>query len=169
MTWENSKGESALKHVYPGQSLRFPVEKKGRFVATSGKTWLETYTIKLNPPPMEIDDSGFLGDSGQRQLDLPGGRNSCRQPGAHRTLGEQWLERLDRVGFCRSRGLAAAHYDAAVHEAEIGHKPTFVVIHWRFLLADLKGADAYKRPFAIKVPAAGNQPGGGLRVATIFV
>jgi len=30
-------------------------------------------------------------------------------------------------------------------------------------------SNAYKRPFAIKVPAAGNQPGGGLRVATIFV
>ena len=73
MTWENSKGESALKDVYPGQSLRFPVEKKGRFVATSGKTWLETYTIKLNPPPMEIDDSGFLGDSILKSTSWPDG------------------------------------------------------------------------------------------------
>ncbi len=30
-------------------------------------------------------------------------------------------------------------------------------------------SNAYKRTFAIKVPAAGNQPGGGLRVATFFV
>ena len=30
-------------------------------------------------------------------------------------------------------------------------------------------SNAYRRTFAIKVPAAGNQPGGGLRVATFFV
>jgi class 3 adenylate cyclase len=30
-------------------------------------------------------------------------------------------------------------------------------------------SNAYKRSFAIKVPAAGNQSGGGLRVATFFV
>ncbi len=30
-------------------------------------------------------------------------------------------------------------------------------------------SNAYKRPFAIKIPAAGNQPGGGLWVATFFV
>ncbi len=30
-------------------------------------------------------------------------------------------------------------------------------------------SNAYKQPFAIKVPAAGHKSGGGLRVATFFV
>ena len=46
-----------LKDVYPGQSLRFPVEEKGRFVPAAGKSWLKTYTIKTNPATIDVDDS----------------------------------------------------------------------------------------------------------------
>jgi len=46
-----------LKDVYPGQSLRFPIEEQGRFVPVSGKSWLKTYTIKTNPPTIDVDDS----------------------------------------------------------------------------------------------------------------
>jgi len=46
-----------LKDVYPGQSLRFPIEAQGRFVPATGKSWLKTYTIKTNPPTIDVDDS----------------------------------------------------------------------------------------------------------------
>ena len=46
-----------LKDVYPGQSLRFPIEEQGRFVPVSGKSWLKTYTIKTNPATIDLDDS----------------------------------------------------------------------------------------------------------------
>ncbi|MEZ5591977.1 MAG: hypothetical protein R3F53_15185 [Gammaproteobacteria bacterium] len=46
-----------LKDVFSGQPIRFLTEEKGRFVPVSGETWLKTYTIKTNPPSIDIDDS----------------------------------------------------------------------------------------------------------------
>ena len=46
-----------LKDVYPGQSLRFPIEEQGRFVPVSGESWLKTYTIKTNPATIDLDDN----------------------------------------------------------------------------------------------------------------
>ncbi|RLA42831.1 MAG: aminoacylase, partial [Gammaproteobacteria bacterium] len=51
------KDSKVLKDVNPGQAIRFPAEKKGRFVPVSGKSWLKTYTIKTNPETLDIDDS----------------------------------------------------------------------------------------------------------------
>jgi hypothetical protein len=49
--------DSKVLKVHPGQPIRFPVEKTGRHVPISGKSWLETYTIKTNPPAIDLDDS----------------------------------------------------------------------------------------------------------------
>jgi len=46
-----------LKDVNPGQPIRFPVEKTGRFVPVTGESWLKTYTIKTNPAAIDLDDS----------------------------------------------------------------------------------------------------------------
>lgn len=51
------RDSKVLKDVYAGQPIRFPVEKKGRFVPATGDSWLNTYTIKTNPPTLDIDDS----------------------------------------------------------------------------------------------------------------
>jgi len=51
------KNSKVLKGVNPGQSIRFPVEKKGRFVPATGESWLKTYTVKTNPTSIDIDDS----------------------------------------------------------------------------------------------------------------
>ncbi len=53
------RDSKVLKGVYPGQSIRFPVEDKGRFVPVSGGSWLETYTVKTNPKTMILDDSSL--------------------------------------------------------------------------------------------------------------
>ena len=45
-----------IKDVYPGQPLRFPVEKKDRFVPLSGKAWLKTYTFKTSPKEIDVHD-----------------------------------------------------------------------------------------------------------------
>ena len=51
------KDSKVLKDVNSGQSIRFPVEEKGRFVPVTGKSWLKTYTVKTNPVTLDIDDS----------------------------------------------------------------------------------------------------------------
>ena len=51
------KDSKVLKDVNPGQPIRFPVEEKGRFVPVSGESWLKSYTVKTNPPTIDIDDS----------------------------------------------------------------------------------------------------------------
>ena len=56
------RDSEVVKGVYPGQALRFPVEEKGRFVPAAGKTWLKTYTIKTNPPTLDVDDSVLKPD-----------------------------------------------------------------------------------------------------------
>ena len=39
------KDSKVLKGVTPGQSIRFPVEKKGRFVPATKEMWLKSHTI----------------------------------------------------------------------------------------------------------------------------
>lgn len=51
------RDSKVLKDVYPGQPIRFPIEETGRFVAATGESWLKTYTIKTNPPTIDIEDS----------------------------------------------------------------------------------------------------------------
>ncbi|MEP1596621.1 MAG: aminoacylase, partial [Halieaceae bacterium] len=51
------KDSKVLKDVNPGQAIRFPLQEKGRFVPTSGESWLETYTVKANQQTIDVDDS----------------------------------------------------------------------------------------------------------------
>ena len=51
------RDSKVLKDVYSGLPIRFPVEEEGRFVPATGESWLKTYTIKTNPPTLDIDDS----------------------------------------------------------------------------------------------------------------
>jgi len=53
------KNSKVLRDVNPGQAIRFPVEKKGRFIPATGESWLNTYTIKTNPPTINVDDSSL--------------------------------------------------------------------------------------------------------------
>jgi len=61
------KDSKVLKGVNPGQPIRFPVEKKGRFVPASGKSWLKSYTVKTNPPTIDLDDSSLKPQSRRTQ------------------------------------------------------------------------------------------------------
>ena len=40
----------------PGQSIRFPVEDKGRFEPLDLEKWLSQYTI--SPPEIDLDETG---------------------------------------------------------------------------------------------------------------
>ena len=51
------RNSEVLKDVNPGQSIRFPVEKKGRFVPVSGDSWLRAYTVESSPAQVDMDDS----------------------------------------------------------------------------------------------------------------
>ena len=51
------RDSQVLKDVYPGQAIRFPVEAEGRFEPVTAEAWLKTYTIKSNPPTIDVDDS----------------------------------------------------------------------------------------------------------------
>ncbi len=66
-----------------------------------------------NPPPLLSDVSTYPRRIESR-VETPKGRHSPPRLG--------WPK---GVGFCRSRGLAAAYDDAAVHEAGIDHFWTF--------------------------------------------
>ncbi len=65
------KDSKVLKDVNPGQSIRFPVEKKGRFVPATGESWLKTYTVKTNPPSIDIDDSVLKPQSSNFHREKP--------------------------------------------------------------------------------------------------
>jgi hypothetical protein len=73
-----------VKDVYPGQSIRFPVEKAGRFLPATGESWLKTYTIKTNPPTIDVDDSLYDpnkargGDKQSSTSSSAGGVNAVR-------------------------------------------------------------------------------------------
>ena len=41
----------------PGQPIRFAVHEEGRFEPASREAWMKTYTIKANPPAIDVDDS----------------------------------------------------------------------------------------------------------------
>ncbi len=51
------KDADVLKGVYPGQSIRFPIEEEGRFEPISGESWRDTYLIKTDAPQLDLDDS----------------------------------------------------------------------------------------------------------------
>jgi hypothetical protein len=51
------RNSEVLKDVSPGQSIRFPVEKKGRLIPVSGESWLRAYTVESNPEQVDLDDS----------------------------------------------------------------------------------------------------------------
>ena len=51
------RDSQVLKGVTPGQSIRFPVEEKGRFIPVSGESWLRAYTVESNPDQVDLDDS----------------------------------------------------------------------------------------------------------------
>lgn len=55
-----------LKDVNPGQSIRFPVEKEGRFVPVTGQSWLNTYTVKTNAATIDVNDSLSDPNKGKR-------------------------------------------------------------------------------------------------------
>lgn len=42
------KDSKILDDVYPGQPIRYPVEKKGRFIPASREHWMKAYTIPLD-------------------------------------------------------------------------------------------------------------------------
>ncbi|MBY6185132.1 D-glutamate deacylase [Marinobacter hydrocarbonoclasticus] len=49
--------------VFPGQPIRFEREEEGRFTPISREVWLDTYTIKTNPPTLDLDDSALNPDA----------------------------------------------------------------------------------------------------------
>ena len=51
------RNSEVLKDVTPGQSIRFPVEEKGRFIPVSSESWLRAYTVESNPVQVDLDDS----------------------------------------------------------------------------------------------------------------
>ena len=51
------RNSEVLKDVTPGQSIRFPVEEKGRFIPVSSESWLRAYTVESNPVQLDLDDS----------------------------------------------------------------------------------------------------------------
>ena len=51
------RNSEVLKDVTPGQSIRFPVEAKGRFIPVSSESWLRAYTVESNPDQVDLDDS----------------------------------------------------------------------------------------------------------------
>ena len=51
------KDSKVLKDVYPGQPLRYPVEKQGRFEPVKVDTWIKTYAI-----PVLEHDEGHAAD-----------------------------------------------------------------------------------------------------------
>jgi N-acyl-D-amino-acid deacylase len=51
------KDSKVLKDVYPGQPLRYPVEKKGRFEPVEVKGWVKTHAI-----PVIEEDEGAVAD-----------------------------------------------------------------------------------------------------------
>ncbi|MFK8049468.1 MAG: amidohydrolase family protein [Halioglobus sp.] len=50
------KESRVLRNVYPGQAIRFPVEKQGRFIPASGGSWLQTYNTKANKQRIDVND-----------------------------------------------------------------------------------------------------------------
>ncbi|MBY5991221.1 D-glutamate deacylase [Ferrimonas balearica] len=56
------KDSQVQADLYPGQPIRFPTQETGRFEPISAEAWLETYTIKTNPPALDLDDSALNPD-----------------------------------------------------------------------------------------------------------
>ena len=47
--------DSRFQKVWAGQPIRFPVEKKGRFVPTSVEEWIATHAIPVHDCPASPD------------------------------------------------------------------------------------------------------------------
>ena len=107
------KDSKVLKDVNPGQSIRFPVEEKARFVPVTGESWLKTYTIKTNPSTIDLDDSVL---NPQRKRKIPDTKSSVTPQTTKDKHEIATLQKKSTEGLFASEPAGLAEFFAQSHD-----------------------------------------------------